>query len=153
MSSELERIRRLALEQTALLREQDEAKITEQARKDDASRSLAKVDLPLWVAAIERAMYQNPGSQSVEWAFDLYKRFFLFFDNGYTFDWLDDCRDAAPRIDLNNGLVIGSNAYLEELNSLLGQPFKVYTGSRPKDPCCELEGGGPAYSTFIIRWR
>lgn len=123
MPSDLERIRELALEETA-------QGIVE-------ARRLAKKHLPIWINAIEKAIRKG--------AHDHDSRFFTYESvPGYLWGsrlaWQADSKRLS--IDLNELCRVPLEAYTRELNMLLSAPFTV-------THCDSLSG----YSFFAIDWK
>lgn len=115
MSSELEKIRALALKESNRQDEEKE-KITSEVRR------LAKKHLPEWVKAIERVMY-NCNSKKVSFFYE--ERPGWFFSSRYH-AW--DSRSDGPSIDLDEVLklpILALFTYTNELTALLGKPFCV----------------------------
>ena len=106
MSSDLEKIRALALKESA----QDIAE----------ARRLAKEHLPIWVSAIERAVHKG--------AHDHDSRFFKYEPVpgwlwGTRMVWQEDSKRLS--INLNELCKVPLKEYTSELNALLGHPFTV----------------------------
>ena len=132
MPSDLERIRELALRETA--RKRDEWQKNQDFQNNEARR-LAREHLPLWVNSIERVIQQG-ANLSINLTFEVHQGFF-----GIKRRWLETSSDLAPSIDLDKLVQFPIHTYTEELTLLLGKPFVI-----------SVSISGETMATFNIQW-